>query len=321
MLEKNIIKIEDKEVGEQIYKKAKENNFSLWELRNSISKDITTITKETLDSLFNTLIKQREQEEKEQEQERIKAKAEREKEIKENEKRDKVLQHYNTTGEYNKQNIIIKDRKLTITDKGFTLELDTEMINKHIQYNYIDNNLLDSYRFEDTDLRVIIGGLVRKKVAFQITFKGKTNHFSYKGDRLLFNDIQIQKQSALKVFDWVTNSKEDIPAERIKAYSRLSGIKFKVLNDVKGIALNIQHKEVNIPITITYISDDCMGVEFLGKKKVFDWAELKGYLVSGNDLGNYFYNLTTFLQFVNQFSITKQELYEQIRLIMTLREL
>ena len=120
-------------------------------------------------------------------------------------------------------------------------------------------------------------------------------------------------------------SKEDMK-RKIKLLNDLSGMKmeFVELTEISS-AKEFGGDDLKISLKVECIDDMNFKVEFLGKEKVFDWNKVKDFFFSGGtsrSIWSYgFSQKAKFMKFVNEFEITKTELFDNIKKLKILKSL
>ena len=164
---------------------------------------------------------------------------------------------------------------------------------------------------------------LNNKLNFSFDTKG---NFQIEGIKVKKSKLKILINTISGLMYWNKNlTKEDIK-RKIKLLNDLNGMKmnFVELTEISS-AKEFGGDELNISLKVECIDDMNFKVEFLGKEKVFDWNKVKDFFFSGGtsrSIWSYGFSYKDkFMRFVNEFGITKTELFDNIKKLKILKSL
>ena len=316
-----ITKIENDETAKEIFDLNEKFEMSKYnfedEVLDYIPEEITEITKQNFEEVVK-LAQKRKEKKDEEEQKRRNKRDEMEKEQRRKEElQNKELQDYKNIGDYeNEYGVKVHNNILSVGNQ-FSLTLNSGMIKDYFIFEHIEEieNCFGSSYFN----RAIIKPLLDKQISFEI-INGKAKiSFKFEGKKLFLNDISIPPHSAIRCYEWKMSEKP-ISDDNLKEFSRLTNVKIKVLTELNEIYLNIGKKRLEIPIIVNFIDKDNMELEILNRKKTFDWKTIRNTFVRGiSYIDNHLSN--RLFEFFKEFGFSKQELFDELKTLMSLKEL
>jgi len=251
---------------------------------------------------------EKEAEEKEMEL-RAKGKAEEE-EVKENQEETR----YNSKGEGSFNMFSVVGKIIKYDNYEYVLEKN---INEIFSYSNIKDS---SSSWGNTILPEIENFLNNKKTNY---IKKKSNKDIYKvkyeKDKCKINDVKIPSVKIRFVLNRICY--KGATKDEIKILVKLNGMKadFVSLEDLELRGNN----SMKIPIVNKAIDDKTFEIEFLGKRKVFDWDKIKDFFYSGGSsrtLDNWFSN-SRLLRITKDMGASKKELFTALKRIKMLNSL
>lgn len=218
--------------------------------------------------------------------------------------------------QYEKESIF-KNKNFEVDKKTIMVGIHNHIIRKYILKKNVSKVLeyweVDrTYYSDDTDLGMIENKFIETKESYEKHEENdnKTYDLKYKVDfkvgRIKVNGVKVLKNKLNFVLNRI---KDDTTDKEIKQLNKMSGMNVDFLN-LKEI--NFDDLEIDIKIGF---DDDLFEVEFIGKKKKFDWEDIKEIFFYGGkrrSVRNWF-NKDRMLSFCERMNISKQELFKHLK--------
>ena len=224
---------------------------------------------------------------------------------------------YNSKGEgkFNDISVVGKVIKNTYNDDEYILLKD---ISKTFSYNEMRNENFG--RDMNKILSNIESFLNYKKITYtKKNSNGKGYKVIYINDKCKINDISIPQAKIRFVLNKINY--KGATKDEIKILIKLNGMKADFIS-LENLETRVGNN-LKIPIINKAIDDKTFEVEFLGKKKTFDWDWVKKwFFYNGSSRSlNHFFDNKKLLNFCGEMGVDKKDLFKNLRRLKMLNAL
>ncbi len=249
----------------------------------------------------------------EQEKANIEAKKKEVKEKEISEGQDKV--DYDSKGEGDFGRFSVENKTIKIQKKEYILNKN---VNKTFPYEEIKSAGDSGYGTTILDVAEIF--LNDKNTSYTKKMdSGKSYKVSYVKSRCQINGAYVPSAKIRFILNRIFN--KGATKEEIQILTKLNGMKM----DFVGLECIMRNygDDLKIPIVNKAIDDKTFEIEFLGKKKTFDWDEIKDKFFSGGSSRSvdYIFRNDKLLRFCGEMGVEKKELFRMMKRIKMLNAL
>ncbi|MBW2997984.1 hypothetical protein KY321_00455 [Candidatus Woesearchaeota archaeon] len=192
------------------------------------------------------------------------------------------------------------------SDSKHTISIDDVSNIHRSNYYKLNNNILPK--------------ILNNKENVTITRNERDFRIEFVNDRIKVNDLSMNKQHTLKIFNmWFSDVNINIK-ETIDTYKMLGVRKQKIVDEVDTLYLNnvgLKKKQLNIPIEIIPVDKGIAKLCFLGCELLTDWKVLLDEFMTGNRVcGTHIY-----LSDLIKMGFEKKQALEKIKQFSMLQEI